>query len=172
MGKSKARKKRNLLRKNWAPLRAEIERIISEESIDTADFRALSIWEEWETIQRKIYETFCGVKHYKKASGWLWENFKLGTTSLSLREVPRHETLLKLVDPQEKFWFFINETINEKTKFWFYEANLAAVLKIIEESSVDEYYLVSKKYNWLICENHHEVLFVTEADVLNELSTM
>jgi hypothetical protein len=45
--------------KSWEPLRAEIERVISDKNIQAADFKALSIYDDWQGIEEKIYFTFC-----------------------------------------------------------------------------------------------------------------
>jgi len=44
-------------------------------------------------------------------------------------------------------------------KFWLFEGKVGSIYNIIEELGLYEYYLVSKQYKWLLCENHHEVLY-------------
>ncbi|WLF84072.1 hypothetical protein L3D26_00735 [Moraxella sp. ZY21109] len=52
---------------------------------------------------------------------------------------------------------------------WFCEGNILTIQKIIDEMCFfDEVYFVSKKYQWLIAINHHNVLIGT-GDIINSL---
>jgi hypothetical protein len=45
-----------------------------------------------------------------------------------------------------------------------------AIQAIIEEASLlDEMYLGSKKYDWLLCINHHDILVATGGDMPDKL---
>lgn len=52
-----------LQRKEWEDLRAEIENIIKEHDISSADFKALDIHEEWHQIEENIYRPSCQLNH-------------------------------------------------------------------------------------------------------------
>ena len=46
--------------------------------------------------------------------------------------------------------------------FWFYQGRITPVLPLIGElRHYDEFYFVSKKYEWLIAINHHDALIAT-----------
>jgi hypothetical protein len=144
----------------WTDLRKEIETIRKDFSLTDIQFRPLGL-SEWQGIEDKIYQTFCKLTHYKSRPVWLWENFKLDTFSVSTEHKPYHY-LDKLIDDTETVWFFVNETVNEADKFWFYQGQVKPIETIIAEACyIDEFYLVSKKYDWLICINHHDVLIAT-----------
>lgn len=69
------------------------------------------------------------------------------------------DQLLNLVDHSEKVWFFLDERVSEGNKYWFYEGYITDIVSILSESTlVDEVYLVSKKYEWLLCVNHHDYI--------------
>ena len=54
----------------------------------------------------------------------------------------------------------LNETVNMEDKFWFYQGRPRAINRVLAECyHLDEIYLVSKKYAWLLCLNHHDVLY-------------
>jgi hypothetical protein len=57
----------------------------------------------------------------------------------------------------------MNETVlNGRDKFWFYEGYIDSIELVLGEISyADEIYVASKKYEWLICINHHNVLIAT-----------
>jgi len=65
----------------------------------------------------------------------------------------------QLIDPSQEILFFVN---GDKDKFWFYKGKVKAIQTVIAESSyMDELYLASMKYDWLICINHHNCLIAT-----------
>ncbi|MGV3611327.1 MAG: DUF6756 family protein [Fluviicola sp.] len=164
------RKKRALLRENWTSIRANIEEVIKEQNIAQQDFKALSVYDNWEEIQDKIIETFCDFPlSYKYTPAWLWEHFKLETAGLSNRVEYSEQYLDELLDPDERVWFFVNDRI---AKFWFYEGNYRAVKTIIAESYWNEFYIASKKYDWLICMTHHEILLATGKEMAEKLQVI
>ncbi len=146
-----------LQRKKWENLRADIEMIVRENDISPDDFKALGIHDEWQKIEENIYHTFCRLDHPTSRPVWLWEYFKLDE-AYSPVSYPL-EMLEQLVDVAEDLWFFVN---GDKDKFWFYQGKIKAIRKVIEECSyMDELYIASKKYDWLICINHHDNLIAT-----------
>jgi hypothetical protein len=161
------RKRRHILRKDWSDLRSRIAEVIDKSNLDPKKFRPLSVYDGWEEIESRIYSCFCSnsVQHTKRL--WLWSHFKLDTVSVYFKDNLPEYYLDKLIDEQEVVWYVVNETINEKTKFWFYEGTINGILKIIENAGFNELYIVSKKYEWLICINHHDYLIAT-GDVMPE----
>ena len=65
-------------------------------------------------------------------------------------------TLLPKIIPKNEptFWLLI-ETRGDK--YWLYEGTLPAITEIINEIVTSDFYIVSKKMEWLISENHHDV---------------
>lgn len=163
-------KDRHILRDSWESLRADIESIIKDQKLSTTDFQALSIHYDWKAIEENIYHTFCKLDHPTQRPIWLWEYFKLDTFSIAVDQ--SYKLLDQLVDSSETVWFFVN---GDRDKFWFYEGKIHSIVKVIEKSSfIDELYVGSKKYEWLICINHHDNLIATGQimpDKLRQLKT-
>lgn len=163
-------KNRLILQHNWESLRAEIKSIIKDNKFSPTDFKELSIYDDWKSIEENIYHTFCKLEHSTNRPVWLWENFKLDTFSIAVDQP--YKLLDQLVDNDEAVWFFIN---GDKDKLWFYEGKVKAIVTVIEQSSyIDELYVASKKYQWLICINHHDNLIATGQvmpDKLRQLKT-
>jgi hypothetical protein len=150
-------KERHLLQQNWESLRADIETIIKENKLSPAEFKALGIHDDWKAIEEKIYQSFCKLYHPTKRPIWLWEHFKLDSYAIILEQPYLY--LDQLADADESVWFFTN---GDSDKFWFFEGNIKTIIKVIGESScIDELYVASKKYQWLICINHHDDLIAT-----------
>ena len=144
----------------WTVLRKEIETIRKELSLSDNQFRPVGL-NEWQKIQENVYRTFCKLTDTKGKPIWLWEHLKLDRFTIAFLKTP-YNYLGRLIDEDDIVWFFINETVNESGKFWFYQGQIKPIQAIIEKSDyIDELYLVSKKYDWLICINHHNFLIST-----------
>jgi hypothetical protein len=116
-------------------------------------FRTVGI-NEWEPIMKKIEERF--VKDQFNKWVWWWDgHFKDPVYASGLFKAP-FVILNELVPVQELVWFIAE---GRKNKFWLFEGDIESIQKVIGESYAFEYYIVSKKYEWLLCENHHDVLF-------------
>ena len=153
-------KKRNILRKEWPFLRADIERVRKELNINENEFKELNI-NEWNTIQTNIETYFLNKRPSNVKRSWLWGDLKSETFGIACENDP-YEKLELLIDKNELVYFIINETVNELTKYWYYEGNINSIISVIGESlGLDEYYIISKKYDWFLCTNHHDVLIGT-----------
>lgn len=152
----------------WTDLRKEIEKICKDCGLTDNQFQPLGL-NEWQAIEDKIQQTFCKVTHNKSRPVWLWEHFKPDTFAVLTEQRP-YLYLDKLIDDSETVWFFVNETINEADKFWFYQGKVKAIQTIIAEACyIDELYLASKKYDWLLCINHHNALIATGQTIPDKL---
>lgn len=150
-------------------MRAAISKVIADKGLLETEFRPLSIHENWKQIEENIYQTFCTLTHHSSRPIWLWTAFKLNTFSVSnLEERPEHY-LDRLINDDETVWYIVNETINESEKFWFYEGKIKNIQTVIDETWFDELYVVSKKYEWLICINHHDYLTATGNEMPDKL---
>lgn len=160
------RKQRAILRENWSSIRANIEQVISEKNISPSDFKTVGLT-DWEAIENTIIEVFCDFPlHYKYRPGWLSAYSKLETASLSnlVEDAPQY--IDELIQPGERVWFFVNDA---NAKFWYYEGNYRSIKTIIAECCWDEFYIASKKYDWLINMTHADSLLATGKDMPDKL---
>jgi hypothetical protein len=138
-------------------LQNEIDTARQELSILPTDFRPLPFTTDWHKLEERIYQRFCKITG-KSRSIWLWDSFKHGYQGIDLN-VHLHLILNQLIPDTETIWFMASDGSN----FSFYEGRIGAIQSIIGETSfeLDEYYLISKKYEWLFCVNHHDILIGT-----------
>lgn len=169
---------------NSFSLRAEVEQARHRLGLPESQFRPLKV-NEWHGIEERIYQTFCRPNSPSARPVWLWTQFKLEKYVVYSYNYPP-DVLDKLVDEKELVWLILNESGSEagikiprwyfprngpsegiwieygSDKFWFYEGRIKAVQQVLEDSAgIDEIYIVSKKYEWLLCIDHHDVLHAT-----------
>lgn len=144
---------------NWTDLRVEIKKLSEQLNISSSELRKVNI-NHWEEIEEKIWKKFSN----DRKSRWIWETLRNQTYGFYV-DFPQLR-LTELVDHSEQVWFLLDETVNEKTKFWIYEGFIEPFNKVIWESGhFDEILIVSKKLEWLISYNHHDILVGTERKI-------
>lgn len=109
----------------------------------------------WRNIEKKIASSFLrnGVRDSKYR--WWWEHLKEPVISFVPFYPP--DMLLRLVPSDEQVYFILEDG----NKFWLYEGYINAFYKLVSEMYHFEYYVVSKKMEWLLCENHHSCLIAS-----------
>jgi hypothetical protein len=121
---------------------------------------------EWQQIQHKIENNFLTKKHYKVDLHWAWEHFNEPRQTVSFVD-PVYKYYQYLIH-DKKVYFVVEDYLN---KFWFYEGDSRFITERIipELVQLRDYYIVSKKFEWIVCENHHEFLCVSGASMVNKL---
>jgi len=165
-------RKRNLFGKDWTDLRAAIDKILERKKFCAEEFRALSTHDNWKEIENKIYNSFYNPTYLNQKPSFLWKDFKHDTFSVPDLKYRPEYYLDKLINEDEKVWYLVNETINETTKYWIYEGKIKNIQMIIDEIGFDELCIVSKKYDWLICINHHDILIATGFKMIEKLKNL
>ena len=125
--------------------------------ISSDNFEAVGI-HEWPTVMRKIERAFVVKENSNTKFNWWWERFKGPQYKISFEKDNAFEYLDQLIDEKEKVWFVGCDTDYDPSKFWLFQGCVKPIQKIIGEQAPFEYYLISKKYKWLLCETDHGVL--------------
>jgi hypothetical protein len=143
----------------------EIDEARHRLQIPDADFRPLPFTTDWHKLEERIYHSFCRIDG-KSRPNWLWASFKYEAHCLQLT-VPAHTILHHLMPIEEVVWLMAYDSSN----FYFYEGKITAIERVISELTyvMDEYYLISKKLEWLLCENHHDILIGTGSFAIQQL---
>ena len=99
---------------------------------------------------------------------WWWE---------ALREPVAYSTpsdgialMRRLIPSEENVWLVAEDSGKKIGNFWLYEGTVGAVCAILRECPAFEYYIVDKKMNWLVCENHHGQVVASGEPVATALS--
>jgi hypothetical protein len=136
-------------------IRDHIDAMIRELGLTKDDLKEVPK-NRWQSIQHTFEETFVRKPSHHTRIYLYWDFLKSGY-SISF-DYDAHLHLHHFVHPQERVWFLAEEKC-QRPKFWIYEGKAGAVQKVLAKGGTwYEYYLVSKKYEWLLCENHHGYL--------------
>ena len=82
-------------------------------------------------------------------------------------------TLRALVNASEPVWFVAEDGSSKKQgNFWLYESTIEPICAVLQEMPLFEYYLVSKKLEWLVCENHHGYVIASGEPMASKLERM
>jgi hypothetical protein len=97
---------------------------------------------------------------------WGWQRLKEPLYLLRLVDAPNR--YLKFFVNDEVVWFIVEDY---KDKMWLYEGNINFSTKFVipELRHLREYYLVSKKYEWLLCVDHHDLVHGSGTNVVNNM---
>jgi hypothetical protein len=122
--------------------------------ISSDEFEAVGIY-AWSSIMQKIERTFVKKENSNTKYNWWWESFKGTQSNIDFKQDNAYEFLDQLIDTEEKVWFVACDSDHDSSKFWLFQGYVSPIQKIIGELPYFEYYIISKKYEWLVCENHH-----------------
>jgi hypothetical protein len=136
-------------------------------TLDSGRFRLLSP-HEYEPVLRVVTEQFLNVGTRGLDYHRWWENFKGNTASFQTHGA--YKLLPELLPPDQALWFIAQDSSKKNACFWVYEADAEAIVQVLAESPHFEYYVVSKKRDWLLCENHHEVLIAVGEPMIEALN--
>jgi hypothetical protein len=151
--------------------RADIQGVAQALNLLSSDFRSLGPY-EYETVLLSVIEKFTTLDRKGVNERWLWDAFKLPRCSMPLDDAT---TVLKeLMPPTETVWFITEDARRNKRhgNYWVYEGKIGPIVDVIRETHYFEYYIVSKKFEWLLCENHHDILMAVGQPMVNQLERL
>lgn len=139
-------------------VRADIEKTIKEFSLDRSRVFEVSK-QKYEQILKKIEQTFVyheGTIHWSNMGNY---NPALPVWYKDCRDnMLWFENLEKIIPDFESAVYVLFEESRQRTKYWLFEMYLEELKVILGEAGYYDYYIVSKKYEWLISENHHAIV--------------
>ena len=145
-------------------LRDEIEQIIGEQKIDRARF--------FEASKRSYGQIIMCIENAFVDKSKRWDNdihwANTGSYRPNLKCVNAElkdwsswmSNLPEIIPfPDDSVYLLLEDTKNYEPKYWLYEVFLSELVLVLGESELlDDFYIVSKKYDWLISLNHHDII--------------
>ena len=147
--------------------RADIEEAVKAANLSANTFKLVNL-HEYEPILVSILERFTTLGKKGVNYSW-WGSLKEPHASIHVAYPPG--ILQELVPPQERVWFVAEDWQRTKRRgnFWLYEGTVAAIAELLGEMHGFEYYIVSKKFKWLLGEDHHGVLIGVGQSVIERI---
>lgn len=131
----------------------EIQNAVARLGLDQDDVKVVP-FAEARALTEAMLARFTGGKDAR----WWWETFTLPYTATRFGDGKAFSRIEKIVpNAAERVWFVVED--DEAAAFPIYETSPTIARKIIGECYGFEYYLVAKDFAWLLCENHHDVMF-------------
>ena len=149
-------------------LRDKINKIAKQLHLSDEDFQLVRLT-KYKQILVSIFEKFTNLKK-TTLNIWWWQHFLEPRYSFHSKDV--FEVLLKLIDNNEIVWFIIEDKRKEQEHFWLYEGKISAIISILKELHFEEYYIVSKKFEWIVCENHHNLLIGSGKSIVEKIKSL
>jgi len=88
---------------------------------------------------------------------WWWEDFRLPSEAWRSPDSCGYRSIPRVVpDPNDVVWFIVED--DSLARYPVFEGSVSTICAVIGECFAFEYYLVSKAFDWLVCENHHDVI--------------
>lgn len=153
--------------RRWKGLRLEVVRYCREKNIPESDFRFLGIY-EWQNVYDRLLEKFVDGAYAKK-HGLYWSNIENGFRkdmdqiysfvegSESRASYEWMESFAEIAGCETVYLFM--EEDGQEAKYWVAECVPAVVPRIINDAICPtDYYITNKKFDWLITENHHDIV--------------
>ena len=140
-------------------MRDTIENVIKECKLERSRIHEVSHL-KYASIIDKIDSTFI------KNGGYLhWSNITLRFKSCyplkhySVSDNPLWFQELDRIIPNELCYVLFEDINRCRTKYWLYEMFPQELITVLSEVPYDDFYIVSKKFKWLISECHEEVVY-------------
>lgn len=102
---------------------------------------------------------FSALRHFVSSEDrqWWWEALREPGTTASFDSNDGWRHIARIVpNPDEAVWFIAEES--QLPHYPVFETTPKIASAIIGQCYAFEYYLVAKNLNWLLCENHHNVM--------------
>ncbi|MBP3855567.1 MAG: hypothetical protein IK990_08165 [Ruminiclostridium sp.] len=137
-------------------IRDEAERVVRELGIDKKRFHEVSKLAYADIIRRTENEFASGGTLHRCWDGRLQK--QLSTKDISSDRLWYHK-LPELLPADEPVYALLEDTRAYEPEYRVFEAHLPELITVLDEiNGLGEFYIVSGKYKWLICETHEDIV--------------
>jgi len=111
---------------------------------------------QWESVLKNIFEKFANTS--ETGVTWLWENLK--NQGVSFQTDNGLNYIDSLFESETNVWVLFEDWDGTKKNgnYWVFEGNYDSTVDLLNNMHGIEYYIVDRKLNWMIIENHHDIL--------------
>jgi hypothetical protein len=142
----------------------EIQKATQTLGFSAERFRHLST-DEGRRVYTSASRHFVPVEHQDKI--WWWEYFP-SSTAVHFSDGDGWRHLIEFVpDADERVWFVAEDHAPPGYSVW--EASVRDIQAVIGECYGFEFHVVQQQFRWLVCENHHDVVFAVGKEAEDRL---
>jgi hypothetical protein len=111
---------------------------------------------QWRRVLKRVFSRFANTADTDVS--WLWEHLKGDRFSLQTDDGPN--VISRLFESDTSVWILFEDEWGTKKigNYWVFEGNLGAAVAVLNNLYFIEYYIVDRRLNWMILENHHGML--------------
>jgi hypothetical protein len=124
---------------------------------------------KYRPILHSILEKFT-ILEPSQINEWWWDSFREPICRFHSENV--FDDLEALINKEEVVWLAIEDDEKTHEKYWLFEGKIQAIISILKELPYVEYYIVSKKLEWILCENHHNLLIGAGKPIVEKLKLL
>lgn len=128
-----------------------------ELKIERARFRQVA-GQRFAAVLNSVLTTFTRGGTRNRDALWLWDYLKDPTYSLVQPCGP--DILRQVTEGATPVWLITEDWDRTKRhgNYWLFEGDFVAALDVLKHLHRLEYYIVAQKFEWLLLENHHDVI--------------
>lgn len=135
-------------------MRNDLEDAARRAGVSADDFRLVRTPRHAQVLTG-IAERFTTLGSAALQRAWWWEHLRPPVLSRPLADAQRH--LRALLPDDERVWFLAEGDRHD----WLCEASRDRLPDVLGEMPAFEYSVCSKKLEWLVAHNHHDVVFAS-----------
>lgn len=112
--------------------------------------------DRWRDILKQVFQRFTNT--YRFDVTWLWSHLKSEGCAVQTEDGLKY--IGSLFKPEVKVWVLFEDWDRKKEhgNYWVYEGTYGATVAVLNNMQGIEYYIVDRNFNWMILENHHNVI--------------
>ena len=141
-------------------IRDDVESAIKEIKLDRSRIFEVSKI-KYADIIRKIEHTFVlddGDIHWSNMGNGFQQHLSCHYVNITNQPLWYHHLPNIVPHLEEPVYVLFEDIKNYEPKYWLYEMWIIEFMMLLDELNPDDFYIVSKKYDWLISENHEDVV--------------
>ena len=129
----------------------EVLQSAAELNLPETRFRQLGP-REWRLALKQVFDRFATT--HKTSVTWLWEFLRKPHASIQFDDgLPFVKPLFA---PDTPVWLMVEDRWGKKRgNYWVFESTYGTAVAVLENFHFVEYYLVDRKLEWMLLENHH-----------------
>jgi hypothetical protein len=153
-------------------LRDDLEEARKILGLTTTEFGEVRV--HWHRkILENIWATFTKLGHEAERHWWINQHLEGDVVGLHPELESSVFAILRETLPEnERLWLVGTENRNRHPKYWLYETTAEHLVKVLEETYAFDFYVCSKKYDWLVTQEHHGVILAVGEPVASKLNDL